>query len=546
MDFSTTYGKRFTERARERLIVGLTLSLLVHGFILSLEFGIPGLGLPSPAAPWNERRAQTPEINIVLAPPPALVPAPVPAPDPALPPPPELPPIASNSEGLKLVPPRVAAPMPSPVKAKPAPARKTVPKRTQVKSQPKLITQTESHNDKFVVAPPNPDVPVESATSKVEMPNPPAEVAETPAPEKAPIKLEEPAPPVDTRTQLEQRRTEEETARQAKETEVKRQEEENAKRIAQEREVQRQAEEATKQREAALALQREQETANQRALELEQKRIAELKKLEEEKAAQEKLAQERAAREAVELAAHKQAEEETLRRTAELARQKQAEELTRQKQAEDLAAKAREQELSRQRVEEAVAKQRRIIEETGRAAAAAAARQSGAESRQGGTSSLSRNPYGSSDLASRALEQARRPDLLGMEPQRPRSNHPERSQRRSIFGSFDRDVGLTMYIKSWSLKIERNGNLNYSQLSKDRSRGDPVVTVAIRSDGSVEDVIIHRSSGRADLDDAVRRIVRLNARYAAFPPELARKYDVIEIRHIWNFDDTLRLIEEVR
>jgi TonB family protein len=70
--------------------------------------------------------------------------------------------------------------------------------------------------------------------------------------------------------------------------------------------------------------------------------------------------------------------------------------------------------------------------------------------------------------------------------------------------------------------------------------------VALRSDGSVDDVTIVRSSGRADLDEAVRRIVRLNARYAAFPPNVAARFDVIEIRRIWLFGENLKLLEEVR
>jgi TonB family protein len=553
MDFSTiSYGWRITNRVRERLIIGLTLSLFVHGLLLSLEFGIPGLGLPGLSTPWNERRAQMPELSVILVPSPAT-PAPPPPPPPSVTPPPELPPIAA-AKGLKLVPSRVTAPTPAPAKAKPTAARPSKPRPAQVKSQQKLIAQTESRNDKFVVAPPDPEIPAESPTSKVETPNPPVEVAETPTPEQAPVKPEEPAPPVDVQAQLEQKRADEDAAHQAREADAKRQEQENTVRLTQEREKQQLAEQATKEREAALALQkeqeaakkREQEAATQRALDLEQKRVAELKKKEEEKAA----------REAAELAARKQAEEEARRRTAELerqhqaeelARQKQAEELARRKQAEELAAKAREQDLARQRAEAAAAEQRRIVEETGRAAAAAAAaRQAGNDGRQGSATPLPRNLYGGGDLASRALEQVRRPDLLRVEPQQPGSREPERSQRRSVFGSLDRDVGLALYIKSWSLKIERNGSLNYSQTSKDKARGDPVVTVAIRSDGSVEDVIINRSSGRADLDAAVRNIVRINARYAVFPPELARKYDVIEIRRIWNFDDTLRLIEELR
>lgn len=73
----------------------------------------------------------------------------------------------------------------------------------------------------------------------------------------------------------------------------------------------------------------------------------------------------------------------------------------------------------------------------------------------------------------------------------------------------------------------------------------PLVSVAVRSDGTVEDVTIIRSSGRPDMDDKVRQIVRLNARYAQFPPNIASRYDVIDIRRIWRFDDVLKLIEEL-
>ncbi len=150
------------------------------------------------------------------------------------------------------------------------------------------------------------------------------------------------------------------------------------------------------------------------------------------------------------------------------------------------------------------------------------------------------------DLASKARDQARGLDILRGTPPLPRNDVDERPRRRSLFGSQDKDVPLRLYIDSWKQKIERNGNLNYSQVSKDRARGDPVVVVSIRSDGSVEEITILRSSGRADIDEAVRRIVRINAKYAAFPPNIAAQYDVIEIRRIWNFEDNLRLIEELR
>jgi outer membrane biosynthesis protein TonB len=59
-------------------------------------------------------------------------------------------------------------------------------------------------------------------------------------------------------------------------------------------------------------------------------------------------------------------------------------------------------------------------------------------------------------------------------------------------------------------------------------------------------VTILRSSGRPQLDDAVRRIVRVNARYAAFPPNVAARYDLVEIRRVWAFAEGLKLLEEVR
>ncbi len=103
-----------------------------------------------------------------------------------------------------------------------------------------------------------------------------------------------------------------------------------------------------------------------------------------------------------------------------------------------------------------------------------------------------------------------------------------------------------MYVESIRQKIERNGTLNHGQLPAERVRIDPLVSVALRSDGSVEDVTIVRSSGHPETDEAVRRIVRLNARYSAFPPNVAARYDVVEIRHVWTFADGLKLLEEIR
>jgi TonB family protein len=68
-----------------------------------------------------------------------------------------------------------------------------------------------------------------------------------------------------------------------------------------------------------------------------------------------------------------------------------------------------------------------------------------------------------------------------------------------------------------------------------------MVTVAIRSDGSVEKVTFDVSSGVAEVDAAIRRIVEGGRPYPAFPPALAREFDVVEIRRTWYFDMGVRL-----
>ncbi len=70
---------------------------------------------------------------------------------------------------------------------------------------------------------------------------------------------------------------------------------------------------------------------------------------------------------------------------------------------------------------------------------------------------------------------------------------------------------------------------------------NPMLTVALRSDGTVESVSFVISSGVAEIDEAIRRIVQSQAPYLSFPPGLAREYDVVEIRRTWYFDMSVRL-----
>jgi len=54
-------------------------------------------------------------------------------------------------------------------------------------------------------------------------------------------------------------------------------------------------------------------------------------------------------------------------------------------------------------------------------------------------------------------------------------------------------------------------------------------------------VTIVMPSGAPQVDQAIRQIIESLAPYPAFPPALARQYDVIEIRRTWHIDTAIRL-----
>lgn len=62
--------------------------------------------------------------------------------------------------------------------------------------------------------------------------------------------------------------------------------------------------------------------------------------------------------------------------------------------------------------------------------------------------------------------------------------------------------------------------------------------MSIKADGSVEEVVVNRSSGHKLLDEAAVRIVQLAAPYAPFPPDIRRDTDIIEITRTWTFTNT--------
>ena len=101
------------------------------------------------------------------------------------------------------------------------------------------------------------------------------------------------------------------------------------------------------------------------------------------------------------------------------------------------------------------------------------------------------------------------------------------------------------YGKDWDNKVERMGNMNYPEvaLKKDFS-GTLTMDVGVKADGSVYGIVIVRSSGSLELDEAAKKIVRMSAPFAPLPLDLRKEVDVLVITRVWKFTDESGLVTQ--
>jgi protein TonB len=135
------------------------------------------------------------------------------------------------------------------------------------------------------------------------------------------------------------------------------------------------------------------------------------------------------------------------------------------------------------------------------------------------------------DLIERSLEIERLEAQIRQQHQR----YQERP-RRTFIGARTYEYRFAHYIDIWRQKIERIGTLNYPAEARARKLYVSLrLTVAIKSNGEVEDVEINKSSGYRFIDDAAKRIVRMAAPFEPFPADIRRDTDVLHITRTWNF-----------
>jgi periplasmic protein TonB len=139
--------------------------------------------------------------------------------------------------------------------------------------------------------------------------------------------------------------------------------------------------------------------------------------------------------------------------------------------------------------------------------------------------------FNTSDLMSTSLEMAR----LEAQINKQQDDYQQRPKRKSI-GARAQEYRFATYVESWRQKIERIGNVNYPEAARDQKiYGQLQLTVYIKSSGEVEKVEIRRSSGSPVLDNAAKRIVEMGSPYAAFPEDLRKEVDILDITRTWIF-----------
>lgn len=113
--------------------------------------------------------------------------------------------------------------------------------------------------------------------------------------------------------------------------------------------------------------------------------------------------------------------------------------------------------------------------------------------------------------------------------------------KKKFISASTREYVYASYMRGWSDRVQRVGNLNYPEQARERKLyGDLVLTVGLRRDGSIKTIEVIKSSGHPLLDASAERIVRLAAPFPPLPRDTA--VDELYITRTWQFlpGDVLR------
>jgi TonB family protein len=135
-----------------------------------------------------------------------------------------------------------------------------------------------------------------------------------------------------------------------------------------------------------------------------------------------------------------------------------------------------------------------------------------------------------SDIAARSA-----PQVSTSIPSTPAAGGTVGTGRRVTLTPNMKDYRYSQYLSDWRNKVERIGAMNYPEEARGKFFGSLVLSVALRPDGSVDRIIVVRSSGNKVLDEAAKRIVMMGSPFAPFPPDIRKETDYLDITRTWTF-----------
>jgi protein TonB len=111
-----------------------------------------------------------------------------------------------------------------------------------------------------------------------------------------------------------------------------------------------------------------------------------------------------------------------------------------------------------------------------------------------------------------------------------------RSARELVVTPNTRASDVAVYLDQWKRKVERVGTLNFPLEARRKGlSGSPILEVAVRANGEMEDIVLRKSSGHAELDQAALAILKLATPFDPFPQELRQRHDVLRFAYEWQF-----------
>lgn len=117
-----------------------------------------------------------------------------------------------------------------------------------------------------------------------------------------------------------------------------------------------------------------------------------------------------------------------------------------------------------------------------------------------------------------------------------RDDYAARPRRQVVALSAVPPGALGDYLAAWRLQVRAAANRSFVPVAADCGRAAALrLLVALRADGSAENVRLLASSGLRELDDAALATVQREAPYVVFPAALQAEADVVEVIATWRY-----------